>query len=85
MTEESLTEIMEGDSDMSSFEGCNVFLGLLIIRTYIEDGGIKGAEHDIIHSEDAVDLADAGITDVDAKRLCELNWFIDEGALACYC
>ncbi len=80
---EQFEEIMSKYVEIS-WEGCNVFLGLEIIRKYLPGAGITAAGHDIIYSVSIDDIIEAGITDGDAIRLRQLNWMTDEEGLACY-
>ncbi len=83
MNYEQFEEIMNKDFE-TSWEGCNVFLGLEIIRKYLPGEGIQGAHHDLIHSVSIDEIIEAGITENDVIRLVELNWMNDGECLACY-
>lgn len=72
-----------GGSKISDF-GCNAAKGLDIIRKYIPNRGISGADHDVIYSVTMVDLVNAGISKNDAIFLRELNWMIEDDRLACF-
>jgi len=63
---------------------CNVFVGLQVIREYIPNAGIEGANHDIIYSVDIDKLIKAGIHRKDAEYLGKINWMIEEDSMACY-
>ena len=78
MTIEKFESIMNGGSKLQNYKGKDTaILGLLIIRKYLPQAGITGAEHDIIYSCSAEDLVDAGITTKDATELINMNWMID--------
>lgn len=85
MTSKRLAEIMKSGG-VTSWDGCNVFSGLEIIRKYLPKLGIEGAEHDIIFSATISEILEAGITEEDALKLRKLNWMIDETntGLACF-
>lgn len=86
MTREKFKELMEGESQLSAYKGCNALLGLKIITKYLPEGGICGADHDIIFSATITEILEAGITEEDVIELRKLNWIIDETntGLACY-
>lgn len=76
-------QIFSGDS--GTWEGDNALQGLKIIEKYLPGEGIRGADHDIIHSVDVDELIEAGITKEDVLELCRLNWMIEgDSYLACF-
>lgn len=87
MERERLVEILRDEEiDIIFPDGCNVFSGLGIITKYLPKKGVEGAEHDIIYSVDINELAEAGITEEDAKQLRIWNWmyYEDCDCLACF-
>lgn len=85
MTPERLEEILEEDS-MGEWLGDNALHGLNIIAKYfsVRKEILVGADHDVIYSVGIDELAAAGITEEDAKKLRELNWMVDCSSLACF-
>ena len=83
---EDFEKIMKDDITETVFlmDKDNALMGLKIIEKYLPQSGIEGAQHDIIYSVEAEELAKAGITIEDSRKLRELNWMIEEGCLACY-
>jgi len=81
MTEKQLREIMDNDSSMSmkKYEDVDRALeGFKILAKYSPKHVVQGAGHDIVWSLDIIDAIKFGITEEDAKTLCEMNWFIDD-------
>jgi hypothetical protein len=86
MTAEELQAILKEEIPWSeqrayceAHPGCTVTAGLVIMSKYIKDAQlIEGAEHDVIYGPTFSDLAQAGITEEDAKTLRLLGWR-DEG------
>ncbi len=80
MTTEDFIEIFENtDSDLSSVEGDNTFMGLQIMSKYVNNL-VQGADHDIIYGPDIDELIEAGITEDEVKQLRILNWMINDGS-----
>jgi hypothetical protein len=84
MNREKFIEIMLDEDIKVSWEGCNVFLGLEIIRKYLPKSGIEGASHDIVYSVDIDEIIEAGITEEDVRKLRSLNWLTEDEYLACF-
>jgi hypothetical protein len=84
MTEEEFQEIFDNFAQPQKWTGDNALQGLNIIVKYLPEKGIEGAGHDIIFAASIDEICEAGITFEDVKKLKELNWMIDEGALACF-
>ena len=89
MNREQFEKIMNDDdnggSKLGTIKDDNAFLGLQIIRKYLPQSGIEGADHDIIWSVDVDKLINAGITEKDAIELRALNWMIEGyGYMACF-
>jgi hypothetical protein len=84
MTEQELTEILEDDIPADYTVDDHALAGLLIIAKYGFKLVLQAAEHDTIFSVGVEELAEAGITKEDARRLRELRWFVSYDALACY-
>ena len=88
MTREEFEAIVEKEQT-PGFEQppCRVLTGLEIMRKYIPDAKIDGADHDVVYSVDADKLVEAAITEDDAHMLlCNLGWHIDDGGeyMECY-
>lgn len=81
MTIDEFYAIMAGDMNFDAPID-RVFRGLEIIRKYIPDADISSATHDIVFCCDVEEIVGNGITEDDAKALCDLNWMIDEDSLA---
>lgn len=82
---EEVEKIFEDGS--VDWNGDNVFQGLMIIAKYIDPKNkdiIKGADHDVIYSEDVQILIDLGMKKEEFKSLAELNWSIEDGYLQCF-
>lgn len=79
MDYDSFTKIMESDEIQQRItNSCTIFEGLKIIRKYLPEKGIEGAEHDEVYSVSVDKLVSAGITEKDAKKLRALDWMIDD-------
>lgn len=83
MTKEKFKEMMENNDNIGVWKGDNAFQGLQILSKYTKNL-IRGAEHDIIYSENVEILLKAGITEEDVKELNKLNWIIEDDYLACF-
>ena len=59
--------------------GDATFRGLVIISNYIDTSKnrIIQSGHDVVYSSDISELIEAGISEEDANKLKEDNWFID--------
>tara|TARA_B110001454_G_C12441832_1_gene318204 strand:+ start:47 stop:334 length:288 start_codon:yes stop_codon:yes gene_type:complete len=75
---EELFKIFEGESNIGDFEGDTTFEGLRILSWYTENL-VVATKKDILCSENVSVLIEAGITDVDARDLRNLNWSIEDG------
>lgn len=84
MTEEEFSEIFNNFITPLKYKGDNALTGLNIIFKYLPDRGIEAAEHGVIYGAGVKELADAGITLEDVKKLKELNWMIDNGYMSCF-
>ena len=67
------------DSKFPSLRHGGVFLGLQLLRKYLPDADIEGANDDIIYSVDVEPLLEAGITEEDVEELARLRWRIKDG------
>ena len=66
------------DTGNKNIKGCEVYYGLTIIRKYLPEQGIEGADYDVIYSVDIDGLIKAGITTEDVKNLAGTGWFIQD-------
>ncbi len=80
MTEERLIEILKADYSYDRDDRRDrVFEGLKIVKKYLPDkDAVEAAEHDEIFSAPLSSLAEAGITEEDAKLLRSLGWRVDD-------
>ena len=89
MTEERFIAIFEDEEKagdlLCKIETNNALDGLLIIKKYLPNSGIEGAEHDQIYATNISELIEAGITEDDVVMLNRLNWVVeDETYLSCF-
>jgi hypothetical protein len=88
MNRERLIEIMSNDDgDISAMRACKCTAteGLNILSKYTDKSVLTGANHDVIFSIDIDDALEAGLTEVEAIRLREINWMLeDEDFFACF-
>ena len=88
MTEEEFIDIMEDEEKggrlLKDLKDDNAVMGLMIIRKYLPNKGIEGAEHDVVFSVSVEEIVEAGITKKDTEMLRDLNWMIDSGSLAVF-
>lgn len=79
MNREKFIELV--DDCNSEWEGDNIYKGLQIIAKYFDANEVKiitGVEDGILFSVRVNDIVNAGVTEEDAIKLCNLNWMIDE-------
>lgn len=84
LTIDELEEIFKEDNDID-WKGDNALIGLNIISKYFPNKTVlQGADHDIIYSVDIYEIVEAKLTTVDAIKLRNLNWMIQDDMLCCY-
>lgn len=79
MDYEKFEEIMEEDIPYKEGIDDGVIQGILLMRKYVPDTRIEGADHDVIYSIDIDDLIDAGITEDDVLTLNKMGWHVEDG------